>query len=140
MIGERIRSERIARGMSQGELAALVGISRPHIGMIEQGRSSPSQCLLVRLEQFLEGAPICGHLLGPRQTPDWFAGAACRGLGPALFFPDHGEDPAPALAVCARCDVRADCLGHAAAANEPGIWGGTSDSERKRLRRLGQAS
>jgi WhiB family redox-sensing transcriptional regulator len=42
----------------------------------------------------------------------WYHSAACRGAGPALFYPERGEraTPAEALAICAGCSVRSDCL------------------------------
>ena len=38
----RMRAARIARGLSQKELAALVGATRQTIGLIEAGRYNPS--------------------------------------------------------------------------------------------------
>jgi WhiB family redox-sensing transcriptional regulator len=47
---------------------------------------------------------------------------------------------AAAKAVCAGCDVRADCLEFAISTNqEYGIWGGTSEEERRVLRRQWRA-
>lgn len=66
--------------------------------------------------------------------PGWQALANCRGL-PHLFFPTRGESPAEAKAVCAGCVVRDQCLEAALANNEHwGIWGGTSDRERRRIK------
>ena len=71
----------------------------------------------------------------------WQLGAACRGLDPALFFPARGESTAEAKTVCASCDVDAECLGHALGQNGRGrlerfgIWGATSERERRQLRR-----
>ncbi|MFO7701064.1 MAG: WhiB family transcriptional regulator, partial [Acidimicrobiia bacterium] len=43
-----------------------------------------------------------------------------------------------ALAVCAACPVRVECLGHALATNERfGVWGGTTEKERRSLARIG---
>lgn len=64
----------------------------------------------------------------------WLLRAACRGTDPALFFPGPEDTPAPALAICARCPVRQDCLEHAIATRERfGIWGGTTERQRRRL-------
>lgn len=64
----------------------------------------------------------------------WHQEAACRGLDPALFFPDKGEDTAPAKAVCQGCDVREECLNEALANDEwSGIFGGMSGRQRARL-------
>lgn len=67
----------------------------------------------------------------------WRDDAACRTAPTYLFFPQRGDVWSVALAkqICARCAVRADCLDYALAAHETvGIWGGTSEQERRRLR------
>ncbi len=80
-------------------------------------------------------------LLALTNTPAWFAKAACRGSDTAMFFPqrEDGRDTAglakKAKAVCKECPVREECLMMALAANEPGIWGGTTVKERARIRR-----
>jgi WhiB family transcriptional regulator, redox-sensing transcriptional regulator len=57
-----------------------------------------------------------------------------------LFFPVSAANPdraqlAAAKAVCARCPVQAECLGHALASGPVhGIWGGMSEEERRLLR------
>jgi len=76
----------------------------------------------------------------PRTTsktsvPRWQHEAACRGLSTELFFPARGEPLAPPQTVCAGCKVRAECFEHAVEARERfGIWGGTSERERRRIR------
>lgn len=70
------------------------------------------------------------------QRPDWQNAAACRGVGPDLFYTERGEPTQTARAVCATCPVIVECLDFALRLNEPfGIWGGKSGRERKRLRR-----
>jgi WhiB family redox-sensing transcriptional regulator len=72
---------------------------------------------------------------------DWRDNAACRDTDPDLFFPIGTTGPAvdqidSAKAVCDRCDAQAACLEFALATNqESGIWGGTSEEERRRLRK-----
>lgn len=62
--------------------------------------------------------------------------AACAGLDPNLMFPERGESTAEAKAVCAGCLVRAECLEFALVeVIKHGLWGGTSERERRRLRR-----
>lgn len=68
----------------------------------------------------------------------WQADAACRSADPALFFPntrpgDTTHIPATVRAMCGRCDVRDDCLAHAIANNEQGIWAATTDNDRHRM-------
>ena len=66
----------------------------------------------------------------------WRAGAACRNLDTEIFFPDSEADAGPALSVCATCPVRNECLDWAIATRQhDGVWGGTTESERKRIRR-----
>ncbi len=72
----------------------------------------------------------------PTRNLDWKADAACRDLDVDLFFPDSESDSGPALAVCADCPVRDACLDFALRSRQlDGIWGGHSESERRRLRR-----
>lgn len=67
--------------------------------------------------------------------PSWHADAACREHPEVNWFPERGEDARPAKAICAGCLVRAECL-EAAFEHRvtTGIWGGTSERERRRLR------
>lgn len=69
--------------------------------------------------------------------PAWHASAACRGMGPSMFFPERGQALEPAREVCERCPVREPCLATALAAGpeEPGVWAGTSKNDRRQLRR-----
>lgn len=70
--------------------------------------------------------------------PDWAEQGLCRTHPePDLWFLDVGRSSAPAKAICAACPVRDECLEHALRVNEKhGIWGGTTEKERRRLRRL----
>ena len=67
---------------------------------------------------------------------EWQAQAACKNISqPDIFFPGRGESSAPAKAICAGCPVRAECLDYALSHGERvGIWGGTSERERRRMR------
>jgi len=66
----------------------------------------------------------------------FMAFGACRGTDPDVFFPDRGESLEPAKQVCAGCVVRDECLEHALRNGERfGVWGGTSERERRRIRR-----
>lgn len=68
----------------------------------------------------------------------WMELANCRGMDPNLFHPGKGgNDLADAAKqVCARCQVRDECLAYALDNNfAQGVWGGTSDRDRRRLRR-----
>ena len=72
---------------------------------------------------------------------DWRSLSACLTEDPELFFPLSVSGPglvqlAAAKAVCLPCQVRAECLGFAlSSGQEFGVWGGTSEEERKAIRR-----
>lgn len=75
---------------------------------------------------------------GPDPTLDtsWMDVAECKGMDADLFHPARGGDTYAAKAVCVECLVRVECLEYALANNEKvGIWGGTSERERRALRR-----
>lgn len=68
----------------------------------------------------------------------WEDLAACRGRTDLDFFPPKGatkRDVDPVIQTCARCDVRMECAMFALVHNiGHGIWGGTSENQRRRLR------
>ena len=72
---------------------------------------------------------------------DWRSVASCRDTDPDLFFPVGTTGPAidqieAAKAVCRECEAKAPCLDFALTTNQDsGIWGGTSEEERRKLRR-----
>ncbi|WP_078591899.1 WhiB family transcriptional regulator [Streptomyces megasporus] len=72
---------------------------------------------------------------------NWRELAACHGEDPELFFPIGDGDAAArqterARAVCRRCPVARACRSWAVRNGEvEGIWGGTTASERRALRR-----
>lgn len=67
---------------------------------------------------------------------EWRQEAACRDLDTAIFFPETEDETAAALAVCATCPVRESCLEFALVTRqEDGVWGGLTETERRRLRR-----
>ena len=71
----------------------------------------------------------------------WQDKAACRNTDPALFFPVGTtgaavEQIASAKQVCRTCMSRDACLEFALTTNQDtGIWGGTSEEERRVIRR-----
>lgn len=80
------------------------------------------------------------------ENEDWRVDAACRDTDPDLFFPVGTTGPAieqiaSAKAVCGECDAQSECLEFALATNQDsGVWGGTSEEERRKLRRAWLAS
>jgi WhiB family redox-sensing transcriptional regulator len=68
---------------------------------------------------------------------DWQSRANCMGVDPELFFPERGSSTREAKEVCRGCVVREECLEYALAHGEKfGIWGGMSERERRRVRRM----
>ena len=71
----------------------------------------------------------------------WRDAAACRCVEPDLFFPIGTTGTAvhhiaAAKAVCGTCPVTNECLEFALETNQDsGVWGGTSEEERRQLRR-----
>ena len=70
------------------------------------------------------------------KTRSWTARAACRGLDTGTFYPATPEQEAEALAICATCPVREQCLEQALRDREQyGVWGGTTPEQRRRIAR-----
>lgn len=68
--------------------------------------------------------------------PEWFDVALCAQVDPDAHWPDKGGSVAAAMATCAACDVRAQCLAYALDNDERyGVWGGTTEMERRKIRR-----
>lgn len=62
----------------------------------------------------------------------------CSTADPEVFFPDrgsNGNNVKMAKRVCANCTYIVECLEWAIVHKENGVWGGTSESERKAIRR-----
>jgi WhiB family redox-sensing transcriptional regulator len=83
------------------------------------------------------------HLLKLTLASDeWRGRASCRDTNPDLFFPVGTTGPAieqieAAKAVCRECEVQVQCLEYALQTNQDsGIWGGASEEERRKLRKL----
>lgn len=70
------------------------------------------------------------------QPLEWQTKARCTEVDPEIFFPERGGSSRAARSVCSQCEVRLDCLEYALNNKEQfGIWGGTSERERRRLRK-----
>lgn len=71
---------------------------------------------------------------------DWMDEALCREVGGDLWTPDQTEGSKGAIhraiKLCGKCPVQAACLEYALDRGEMhGVWGGTTPTQRKRLRR-----
>ena len=67
----------------------------------------------------------------------WQELALCAQTDPEAFFPEKGGSTREAKRICVGCEVKAECLEYALLQDERfGIWGGLSERERRRLKRL----
>ena len=64
--------------------------------------------------------------------------ARCADVDPEIFFPNPRdvETQDLAIAICLGCNVIGECLQYAMNhPDEQGIWGGTTDNDRREMRR-----
>ena len=74
---------------------------------------------------------------------DWQMRGLCRTTGSELFFARDGEGRGArirrerlAKEICLQCPVRRACRNHAVTVSEPfGVWGGTTEADRRWLGR-----
>ena len=88
----------------------------------------------------MTAAPLLRIALRPADLAElrWQDKALCAEVDPEIFFPEKGGSTLAPKAVCGCCEVRAECLEYALEhedAGRFGIWGGTSERERRLLRR-----
>lgn len=82
---------------------------------------------------------IAAAILGTYRASDndWQEQALCAQTDPEAFFPEKGGSTREAKRICSVCPVRAQCLAYALENDERfGIWGGMSERERRRLKRM----
>lgn len=65
-----------------------------------------------------------------------FEDAPCRQTDPEAMFPYGAADTRRAKKICEGCDpeLRAACLEIAIAGHEYGVWAGTTDADRRKIR------
>lgn len=85
------------------------------------------------------------HLLAVTPIGEWTVRGACTNKDPELFFPTFSTTPreiAEAKSTCKRCPVLAECRRWALdnGSQVYGIWGGTTDQERKDARAAKRAA
>ena len=72
---------------------------------------------------------------------NWMAEGLCAEKPPSLFFPSDGVGVDVARKICADCPVKSACLEYALENRiDHGVWGGTSERERRRLIKSRQIS
>jgi WhiB family transcriptional regulator, redox-sensing transcriptional regulator len=128
-------AQMVADGDTLHHIAALFGCSPGTLRreLVSAGYSSTTGRPLGRAE-----AEVAELVAAVPPPGPWVADALCAQVDTELFFPPKGGSTYEAKAVCARCPVAADCLDYALSLPQQvdyyGIWGGTSERERRRLR------
>lgn len=65
---------------------------------------------------------------------DWMALALCNDRNRSIFFPNEGGGVEIAKRICQECVVKVPCLEYALQKRiDHGVWGGTSERERRRI-------
>lgn len=92
-------------------------------------------------QSLMQGIFNLGYGTQGAEDLSWMEEALCAQTDPDIFYPEKGGSTAPATSVCANCQVRSECLEYAVTNDiRHGIWGGTSDNDRKRLSRERKAA
>ena len=67
---------------------------------------------------------------------EWMTAGKCNDMPPSIFFPNDGVGVEIARRICADCPVKAPCLEYALLNRiDHGVWGGSSERERRRIAR-----
>jgi WhiB family redox-sensing transcriptional regulator len=67
---------------------------------------------------------------------EWMGRGNCVNEPPSLFFPSDGVGVEIARKICATCPVKERCLEYALVNRiDHGVWGGSSERERRRILR-----
>lgn len=72
---------------------------------------------------------------------DWQLQGVCRGMDPEIFYPsvaarrDFNRPHPQAIRACAVCPVKDECYLHALRKEDYGFWAGTTEQERRKLRK-----
>ncbi len=84
------------------------------------------------------GYEILTKLKRRAHPPDgWKIHGVCRSMDHFLFYSDIQAQIREALEACGKCSVRTECLEYALANQEFGVWGGTTERQRRMMvRRL----
>ncbi len=92
-------------------------------------------------QSLMQGIFNLGYGTADTEDLGWMQEALCAQTDPDIFYPEKGGSTAPATSVCNSCSVRGECLEYAVTNDiRHGIWGGTSDNDRKRMARERKAA
>ncbi|MET0979738.1 MAG: WhiB family transcriptional regulator [Candidatus Saccharimonadales bacterium] len=96
-----------------------------------------------RLAPEMAFVAIADHYHPEKESSDfWQLDARCgqSKVDADAFFPERGGSVRDAKKICGQCDVQAQCLEYALTNNvQFGVWGGTTEAERRRMRRSASA-
>jgi WhiB family redox-sensing transcriptional regulator len=72
-----------------------------------------------------------------KKDTQWYNDAACKGSDPESFFiEDRGYEYINTIkTICKGCPVKNDCLNFAVKYRMQGFWGGTTEQQRRTMRR-----
>lgn len=155
----RIR-DLIAQGAAGTKIAAAAGINHSAVSALRNGTAKSLQAatseriLAITIDQVrrerAQSIRVKGDTLDAPGR--WQHDGACVGQPTELWFPEPertGRKGGPgarykanvqaAKVVCATCPVLDDCRDYITANPQPGIWGGTTERERRNARRSGAA-
>lgn len=87
----------------------------------------------------MSAAPLLQIVMQPADLAEleWQDKALCAQVDPEIFYPDKGGSTRNPKRICAMCEVREPCLEYALThedAGRFGIWGGTSERERRLIK------
>jgi WhiB family redox-sensing transcriptional regulator len=119
-------------GMSIADLSKVFGCTNRTI----RRHLNKAVTRIVRaVPDFPESIAACDDPL-PVTMPEFMALGICATTDPALFFPENGDGKSSrvARAICAQCPVTAECLDWAVTHHEMGVWGGTTEAGRRKIR------
>ena len=106
-------------------------MSRPAVDLTAEPDPNGDQLKLAALMADDSPDVLLGELLN---RPAWMRDSLCIEHPELAWTPSRSVTPATidrCRAVCARCRVRAECLRWALEHDERGVWGGTTDDERR---------
>lgn len=83
---------------------------------------------------------MAGSYVSLHMDMNWMATGNCNNHPPAVFFPSDGVGVEIAKKICETCPVAGPCLEYALDQRiDHGVWGGTSERQRRRILRARRA-
>jgi WhiB family redox-sensing transcriptional regulator len=135
--GERAADALMARfAMSDRTATKVMSLARKagHTIARDPDRRTPEQLAEWRRSTLIGWFDGSARMFDPMP---WKELANCKGVDPDLFFPEQGTNRIQidqAKTVCRGCEVRIECFEYAMKHLEKGVWGGTSEIQRRRIR------